>query len=116
MASRVAVWRVEGPSTIVIVVYRRWHRRLVDYFVYILHCADRSLYIGHTEDVDARVETHNRGEGAAFTRRRLPVLVVFTERHPSRQAASARERQIKRWTRAKKEALITGNLAALKRL
>jgi len=69
-----------------IVLSRRWHRRPVDYFVYILQCADRSLYIGHTEDVDARVEKHNRGEGAAFTRRRLPVVVVFTGIAGNREA------------------------------
>jgi len=88
----------------------------VVYFVYILRCADRSLYVGHTDDLDARVEKHNRGEGAMFTTKRLPVAVVYSERHPSRREASERERQLKRWTRAKKEALISGDLALLKRL
>ena len=88
----------------------------MDYFVYVLHCADRSLYIGHTADIDARLAKHNGGEGSGFTRRRLPVVVVYSERHPSRRAAIARERQLKRWTRAKKEALIARDAALLKRL
>ena len=88
----------------------------MDYFVYILRCADKSLYIGHAEDVEARIERHNRGEGAAFTRRHLPVSVAFSECHASRREAVARERQLKRWTRAKKEALIAGDLALLRRL
>jgi putative endonuclease len=80
----------------------------VDYFVYILRCADQSLYIGHAEDVDRRVERHNRGEGAVFTRARRPVVVAYSERCGGLPAAVAREGQLKRWTRAKKEALIAG--------
>ena len=80
------------------------------YFVYILRCSDGSLYIGKTNDVDARVSRHNDGRGSSFTASRRPVHVVFTETYDSRDEALARERQLKRWTRAKKEALIAGDL------
>jgi putative endonuclease len=84
--------------------------------VYILRCGDDSLYVGETSDVVTRVLTHQAGEASAFTRQRLPVTLVYAEQHPSRLRARARERQLKRWTRAKKEALIAGDLALLKRL
>jgi putative endonuclease len=84
--------------------------------VYIVHCSDDSLYVGETDDVAARVTRHNDGRGSSFTARRRPVRLVFTEEHHCREAALARERRLKRWTRAKKEALIAGDLALLKRL
>lgn len=105
-----------NSNSVLRIYFRRCHRRPVDYFVYILRCADQSLYVGHAEDVLARVERHNRGEGAWFTRRRTPVSVALCERHPSRRAAAARERQIKGWNRAKKEALIAKDFSLLKRL
>ena len=82
------------------------------WFVYILRCSDGSLYIGETNDVDARVSRHNDGRGSSFTASRRPVHVVFTETYDSRDEALARERQLKRWTRAKKEALIAGDPAS----
>jgi predicted GIY-YIG superfamily endonuclease len=87
----------------------------VHYF-YILRCADASLYVGETAALDDRVRLHNTGRGPTFTRIRRPVALVYSETHKSREAALNRERQVKRWTRAKKEALVAGNLAALKRL
>ena len=86
------------------------------FHTYILRCADGALYIGNTENLDSRVNAHNAGEAALFTRKRRPVALVYAEVHPTRLAAVERERQIKRWTRAKKEALICGDLALLKRL
>jgi predicted GIY-YIG superfamily endonuclease len=86
------------------------------HYIYILRCADDSLYVGETSDVVARVLRHQAGEGSGFTRQRLPVTLVHAERHADRPRALSRERQLKRWTRAKKEALIAGNLALLKRL
>jgi putative endonuclease len=85
-------------------------------FVYILRCADGSLYIGSTHDVDSRVARHNRGAGCAFTATRCPVRLAYREEHPNMKVALARERQLKRWTRAKKEALISGDIATLKAL
>src|SRR5436309_3060666 len=86
-----------------------WHRRHVAY-VYILRCADDSLYIGETDDVEARLQRHNDGKGCRFTARRRPVFLVYSEQYESRQSARARERQLKRWTRKKKEALIRGDV------
>ncbi len=82
--------------------------------VYILRCADESLYIGYTTSPSARLRAHNEGRGAAYTFKRRPVALVYTERLPSRLAAMRRERQFKRWTRKKKEALIRGDLATLR--
>jgi putative endonuclease len=77
-------------------------------FVYILLCADSSLYIGVTANLEARVARHNNGEGSAFTAARRPVHLVFSETFETMADTLARERQLKRWTRRKKEALIAG--------
>ena len=79
------------------------------HWVYILQCADGTYYVGHTEDVDARVGLHNAGRAAAWTARRRPVILAYREPHPDEQSARQREAQIKRWTRAKKQALIGGD-------
>lgn len=89
-----------------IVVWMPW--------VYIVRCSDKSLYIGHTDDLDSREKTHNEGHGSRYTAERRPVHVVYFESHDSSKTAIARERQLKRWTTKKKEALIAGNLATLK--
>lgn len=88
----------------------------VPYVVYTLRCADDSLYIGETRDLRHRLDRHADGSGCTFTRHRRPVRLAYSEPHPTRQAARQRERQLKRWTRAKKEALIAGDLSLLKRL
>lgn len=85
-------------------------------FVYILRCADGSFYVGETHDVAQRVAEHNKGCASAHTAIRRPVQLVYVEQHVNRAAALTRERQLKRWSRAKKEALIVGDKAALKRL
>ncbi|MCZ7582404.1 MAG: GIY-YIG nuclease family protein [Deltaproteobacteria bacterium] len=84
-----------------------------DFYVYILRCSDGSYYVGSTSDVEQRVQAHNDGKAANFTRLRRPVVLAYTEVCESETAAVRRERQIKRWSRAKKEALISGNVAAL---
>jgi len=82
-------------------------------WVYILRCADGSLYVGQTDELQARLVKHNDGSASAFTAERRPVDLVYSE-IPDRISALGRERQLKRWTRAKKEALIAGDLAKLK--
>ena len=82
-------------------------------FVYILLCADGSFYIGCTSDLHDRERTHNDGFGAEHTASRRPVRLVYSESHDSWPAARKREAQIKRWSRAKKQALIDGNSSAL---
>ena len=86
------------------------------HYVYILRCAGGSLYIGETADLPHRLERHADGSACTFTRHRRPVSLAYSERHSTRLAALQRERQLKRWTRAKKEALIAGDLTLLKRL
>ena len=85
-------------------------------FVYILECADGSFYVGHTCNVGERVKVHNDGRGALWTLCRRPVTLVYTESLPSEEKAIARERQLKRWTHAKKLAMINGDRAKLKSL
>ena len=76
------------------------------WYVYILRCADGSLYTGIARDVDARAAAHNRAKGAKYTRGRLPVKVVYREALSSRGEALSRELAIKALTRAEKEALL----------
>ena len=85
------------------------------WFAYILRCADGALYVGATKDLSLRITKHNEGSAAQFTAGRRPVELVYSEAHATRDAAFARERQIKGWTRVKKEALIAGDLGQLKR-
>ena len=75
-------------------------------FVYILRCADGTLYTGWTNDPEKRVRAHAAGRGAKYTRSRLPVEPVYLECLPDRGGAMRREAQIKALTRAEKLALI----------
>jgi predicted GIY-YIG superfamily endonuclease len=75
-------------------------------WVYILRCADGSYYTGHTEYLERRIAQHQAGEGSDWTKRRLPVELLFAQEMPDHDSAFLAERQIKGWSRAKKEALI----------
>ncbi|MFA6429433.1 MAG: GIY-YIG nuclease family protein [Patescibacteria group bacterium] len=75
--------------------------------VYIVQCRDGSLYAGISTDVAARVQRHNAGKGAAYTRSHRPVVLVWTEAVASESAARKREAEIKGWTRKEKLRLIT---------
>lgn len=79
--------------------------------VYILRCGDGSLYTGATNDVQARLGRHGRGKGAAYTRSRLPVELVFCERAEDRSAALRREAAIKKLPRAEKLLLVKASRA-----
>ena len=82
--------------------------------VYILRCADGSYYTGLTrQDVEARVWEHNNDPLDSYTGQRRPVTLAFCEIYDRITDAIVRERQIKGWTRAKKEALIRGDYEAL---
>ncbi len=76
------------------------------HYVYLVRCRDESLYCGYTTDVEKRVQTHNRGEGAKYTKSRLPVTLVYYEELPSKSEALKREYAIKQLTRKQKLALI----------
>ena len=75
------------------------------HFVYIVRCADGTLYTGYARDPHARVRIHNRGRGARYTSGRRPVSLVYWEAFESIGDALRRERQLKRMRRAGKEAL-----------
>jgi putative endonuclease len=75
------------------------------YYVYLLRCADATLYCGITNDLDRRLRDHNGGKGARYTRGRLPVRVVYREEADSKGEALRRERAIKKMPKVKKERL-----------
>ena len=82
----------------------------------MLRCSDGSLYVGHSADIDARLKEYEDGVGCAYTASRRPVTLVYSETCQSREAGAKRERQLKRWTTAKKEALIDGDSKRLRTL
>jgi len=86
------------------------------FFMYILRCADGSYYVGHTDDLEARMAQHHAGLGAAHTRRHLPVSLVWHQEFETRVEALEMERRVKGWRRVKKEALIEGRLEDLHHL
>lgn len=75
------------------------------FFTYILKCSDGTLYTGWTNDLEKRIEAHNNGEGAKYTRARLPVSLFHFEEFVSKQEAMSREFAIKKLSRAKKISL-----------
>lgn len=83
--------------------------------MYILRCSDGTYYVGSTRNVYGRLEMHNAGIGASYTRRRRPVELVYAEQFESVAQAYLREKQVQNWSRAKREALIHGDHAALRR-
>lgn len=78
-------------------------------YTYIIQCSDGTFYTGWTNDIKRRMEEHNSGRGAKYTRPRLPVELVYYETFPSKQEAMKREYAIKQMTRKKKEELIRGH-------
>jgi len=76
------------------------------HFVYVLECADGTLYTGYTTDVERRVAEHDAGEGAKYTRGRTPVTLRHVESFDSRSAAMSREYAIKQLSRQEKKRLI----------
>ncbi|MDR0851622.1 MAG: GIY-YIG nuclease family protein [Clostridiales Family XIII bacterium] len=83
--------------------------------VYILECSDNTLYTGWTNDIENRIKAHNAGTGAKYTKGRTPVKLVYTESADSRNQALKREAAIKRLSKKKKLALISGETAGRNR-
>jgi putative endonuclease len=88
----------------------------MEFYVYILRCSDDSFYTGISRDPIAREYQHNSGITKGYTSKRLPVVLVFSEQFSSVYDAISAEKQIKRWSRAKKIALIENNIELLQRL
>lgn len=78
------------------------------FFVYVLQCNDRTLYTGITNDIEKRLKAHSSGKGAKYTRRRLPVKLLYKETHPDKSSALRRELEIKRLSRKDKIGLVFG--------
>jgi predicted GIY-YIG superfamily endonuclease len=85
-------------------------------FVYILECADDSYYVGSTRNLDGRLWQHQQGLGGAYTSKRLPVRLVYACEFPTVAEAWGVERKLHGWSRAKREAVIRGDFAALPNL
>ena len=111
-------WSGRGKNRINVIVLGwdlRW-QRVGKFFVYILRCADGTYYVGSASGLGTRVQTHNTGLGLRFTACRRPVVLVYSESFDTMDSARQREIQLKKWSRAKKEAPIAGSLDALHNL
>jgi predicted GIY-YIG superfamily endonuclease len=86
------------------------------FWTYMLRCADESFYVGHTDHLERRIGMHDAGEFGGYTATRRPVVRVWSQEHSTREDALAAERQIKGWSRAKKQALIRGDWLEILRL
>ena len=88
------------------------------FYFYIVRCSDNSLYCGQTNNLQRRINEHNfnKNKSSKYLRAKKPFKLVYSEEYPTLQLAMKREWQVKKWSRAKKEALIKGNLELLKKL
>ena len=87
------------------------------FWLYILKCADQSYYTGHTDSLEVRLAQHKSGANSnCYTATRLPIKLVYSEAFASREEALTAERQVKGWSRRKKEAMIRGDWQMVSRL
>jgi len=86
------------------------------FWVYILRCADGSYYTGHTDNLEMRIGQHQAGECAGYTVTRRPLELIWSQDFPTREEALSAERQIKGWSRKKKEAMMRSDWAEVSRL
>jgi predicted GIY-YIG superfamily endonuclease len=82
-------------------------------WVYILECADGTYYVGSTTDLERRVSQHQRGEGAAYTKSRRPVRLIWAAQFDRIDETFAFEKRVQGWSRRKREALMEGRFEAL---
>jgi putative endonuclease len=76
-------------------------------FVYIVKCSDNTFYTGYTTDLNKRIETHNKGKGAKYTKSRLPVQLIYNKQFETKSLAMKEEYRIKQLTRKQKLMLIS---------
>ena len=88
----------------------------MSFWTYMLHCRDRTFYVGHTDDLAIRIAQHQEGTFGGYTARKRPVTLVWSAEFPTRDEALIAERQIKGWRREKKLALIRGDWEAISEL
>lgn len=86
------------------------------FWLYIIECRDRTLYVGHTDDLDQRMRCHDEGKLDSYTASRRPLRLLLAQEFESRYEALAMERKLKGWTRAKKLAYIAGDWNSVSRL
>lgn len=84
--------------------------------MYILECSDGTFYTGSTKNIEARIWQHQNGEGANYTKNRLPVRLLYLEEYDRMDTAFGREKQVQGWGRKKKKALINGDFDSLPKL
>ena len=84
--------------------------------MYILICGNGQYYVGSTKNLDLRIEQHQLGQGSNFTKKNLPVRLVYVEEFDRIDLAFNREKQIQKWSHDKKEALINWDIKRLKLL
>ena len=77
-----------------------------NHFVYIVRCSDNSLYTGYTNNIEVRINKHNAGKGAKYTKIRRPVELVYQEMYGTKSEALKREYEIKTFSRKKKLKMI----------
>ncbi|MBU1078773.1 MAG: GIY-YIG nuclease family protein [Spirochaetes bacterium] len=85
---------------------RRGLQRKAHYFTYILECGDGTYYTGHTSDLEKRIEKHNSGKGAKYTRARKPVKLAWFKKYKYYKCAFNKEIELKKLTREQKEHLV----------
>lgn len=93
------------------------NRTIMSYYVYILRTSSNTLYIGQTNNLERRLKEHESGnsKSAKYTRYFTSVEVVYSEIYKTRKEAMLREIELKKWSKKKKEALISGNVDSLYR-
>jgi putative endonuclease len=82
--------------------------------VYLLICIDGSYYVGISDNLSQRILDHAQGKGSSHTKENQPVIFAWYETHANREAAQVRERQLKGWSRAKKNHLARGDFPAFR--
>jgi predicted GIY-YIG superfamily endonuclease len=86
------------------------------FWLYILECRDRTLYVGHTDDLDERMRQHDAGKVDSYTAAKRPLKLMLAQEFESRYEALAMERKLKGWSRAKKLAYVAGDWNKLSEL
>jgi putative endonuclease len=99
--------RTRQPDAFRFIDCRTFKKQVTKCYCYIVECADGTYYTGWAIDPEKRVQVHNRGRGAKYTKMRLPVKLIYMEEQPDRITAMKRERAIKKMTRMGKRKLFT---------
>ena len=88
----------------------------MSFLTYMLKCSDNSYYVGQTDNLERRISGHDSPETSYYTTSRRPVTLVWSQEFATREEAISAERQIKGWSRKKKEALVRGDWKEIERL